>query len=203
MTSTQAFLSTPYYPRQTFARYSSFLPFFVHNMRQPLYEVRSQHTCFLRNHLLLFTLRDHYFINPLWISRLNTQIFVSKVVWRCNLVKVLGQQPRYQRVPSSVTMWQLFHRGPRFHRGSISYLPGNYYQLTRNEDGGVIDHRVRGVLQGKIQTIRVPFTTRDKDFKSNNGFDLKRFKCSTGTSTISRYSVLCYPITTGLLASKW
>ena len=40
------------------------------------------------------------------------EYFVAKAVWRCNLVKVLGQQPRYQRVPSSVTMWQLFHRGP-------------------------------------------------------------------------------------------
>ena len=79
LTSTQAFLSTPYYPRLTFPM-CCFLPFLVHNMRQPLYEVRSQHTCFLRNHLLLFTLREHYFINSLWISHSNTQIFVSKVV---------------------------------------------------------------------------------------------------------------------------
>ena len=91
LTSTQAFLSTPYYLRLTFLRCSSFLPFLVHNMRQPMYEVRLQHTCFLRNHLLLFTLREHYFINPLWISRSNTRIFVSKVVWRHNLVKALGQ----------------------------------------------------------------------------------------------------------------
>ena len=112
LASTQAFLSTPYYPMLTFPRCSSFLAFLVHNMRQPLYEVRSQHTCFLRNHLLLFTLREHYFINLLWISRSNTRIFTSKVVWRCNLVNVLGQQPRYQRVASSVTMWQLFHREP-------------------------------------------------------------------------------------------
>ena len=82
-------------PKANFPRCSSFLPFLVHNMRQTLYEVRSQHTCFLRNHLLLFTLREHYFINPLWISRSNTRIFVSKVVWWCNLVKVLGQQSRY------------------------------------------------------------------------------------------------------------
>ena len=48
LTSTQAFPSTPYYPRLTLLWCSSFLPFLVHNMRQPLYEVRSQHTCFLR-----------------------------------------------------------------------------------------------------------------------------------------------------------
>ena len=68
---------------------------------------------------------------------------------------------------------------------------------------GVIDHKVRGVLQGKIQTTRVPFTTRDKEFKSNGGFGLKRFKYSAGTSTISRYIVLCSPIMAGLLVSEW
>ena len=88
LTSAQTFPSTTYYLRLTFPWCSSFLPFLVHNMRQPLYEVKSQHTCFLRNHLLLFTLREHYFINPLWISRSNTRIFVSKVVWRCKLVVV-------------------------------------------------------------------------------------------------------------------
>ena len=111
------FLSTPYYPRLTFPKCSSFHAFLVHSLRQPLYEVRSQHTCFLQNHLLLFTLREHYFINLLWISRSNTRIFlrrifVTKVVRRCNSVKVLGQQPRYQCVPSSIAMWQLFHREP-------------------------------------------------------------------------------------------
>ena len=126
LTSTQAFPSTPYYPRLTFSWCSSFLPFLVHNMRQPLYELRSQHTCFLQNYILLFTLREHYFINPLWISCSNTRIFlrrifVSKAVWRSNLVKVLGQQPRYQRMPSSITLWQLFHRGPQFCHGTISY----------------------------------------------------------------------------------
>ena len=35
---------------------------------------------------------------------------------------------------------------------------------------GVIDHRMRGVLQGKIQTARVPIT-RDKEIKSHNGFN--------------------------------
>ena len=67
---------------------------------------------------------------------------------------------------------------------------------------GVIDHITGGVLQGKIQATRVPFATRDKEFKSNGGFDLKRFKCSAGTSTISRYSVQNYPITSDLLVSE-
>ena len=44
---------------------------------------------------------------------------------------------------------------------------------------------------------------KDKEFKSNNGFGLKRFKCSAGASTISQYSVLCYPITVGLPVSEW
>ena len=41
--------------------------------------LRSRHTCFLQNHILLFTLREHYFINPLWISRSNTQIFPRRI----------------------------------------------------------------------------------------------------------------------------
>ena len=131
-------------------------------------------------------------------------IFVARAVWWGNLAMVLGQQPRYQRVSSSITMWQLFHKGPRFRRGTISYWPGDYYQLTRNEGSGVIDHGIRGVLQGKIQTTRVPFATRDNEFKSTDGFDLKkRFKCSARTSTISRYSVLYYPTMIVPLASEW
>ena len=91
---------------------------------------------------------------------------------------------------------------PSVSSGHHKLLTRQLYQLTHSESSGVIDHRIRGVLQGKIQT-RVPFAIRDKDFKSNNGFDLKRFKCSAGASTISRDSVLCYSITAGLLASKW
>jgi len=34
---------------------------------------------------------------------------------------------------------------------------------------------MRGVLQEKIQTTRVPFITWDNEFKSSDGFDLKRF----------------------------
>ena len=99
-------------------------------------------------------------------------IFVARAVRWGNLAMVLGQQPRYQRVSSSVTMWQLFHRGPWFRRGTISYWPGDYYQLIRNEGSGVIDHGIGGVLQGKIQTARVPFTTRDKEIKSHDRFNL-------------------------------
>ena len=136
-----------------------------------------------------------------WI--LPKRIFVSKAVWRCNLVKVLGQQPRYQCVASSVTMWQLFHREPSVSSWHHKLLTRQLLPTSWSEGGGVIDHRMRGVLQGKIQTTRVPFTIRDNEFKSNGGFDLKRFKCSTRTSTINRYNVLYYPITTGLLISGW
>jgi len=59
-----------------------------------------------------------------------------------------------------------------------------------------------GVLQGKIQTTRVPFATRDKEFKSKDGFDVMRFKCSARISIISRYSVLGSAIMAGLLASE-
>ena len=140
---------------------------------------------------------------PFKHPNISKKYFVSKAVWRCNLVKVLGQQPRYQHVASSVTMWQLFHWEPsvssRHHKLlTIQLLPTSWL-----EGGGVIDHRMRGVLQGKIQTTRVPFTTRDNEFKSSGRFDLKRFKCSTGTSIINRYRVLYYPITTGLLISRW
>ena len=136
---------------------------------------------------------------PIW----NTRIFVSKVVWRCNLVKVLGQQPRYQRVASSATMWQLFHREPSVSSRHHKLLTRQLLPTSWLEGGGVIDHRIRGVLQGKIQTTRVPFTTRDKEFKCNGRFGLKRFKCSVGASTISQHSAQCSPITTGLLISAW
>ena len=50
---------------------------------------------------------------PIWTpEHFQGEYFVAKAVWQCNLVKVLGQQPRYQRLPSSITMWQLFHREP-------------------------------------------------------------------------------------------
>ena len=114
MTSTQTFTITPDYPLLTFFTTLLLLSF---TRPHPSFhaDLRPCHTFFLQNHLLLLILREHYVINLLWISRWNTRtfsrrIFCSKVVWRCNLVKVHGQQPQYQRVPSSVTMWQLFHR---------------------------------------------------------------------------------------------
>ena len=105
-------------PMANFPCYSSFFFPFLDHIRLSC-RLRPCHTFFLQNHVLLLTLGEHYFINPLWISRSNTRIFsrrifVAKAVRRCNLVKVLGQQPRYQRVPSSVTMWQLFHRALGF-----------------------------------------------------------------------------------------
>ena len=55
---------------------------------------------------------------------ISKEIICSKAVWWCNLVKVHGQQPRYQRMPSSITMWQLFHREP-------SVLSWHHKLLTR------------------------------------------------------------------------
>ena len=119
MTSNEAFPITPDYPRLTFHCCSSFsFPSLTTVCTSLSYVLRSRDTHFLQNHVLLFTLREHYFIDLLWICRLNTKIFfprrmfVARAIRRGNLVKVLGQQPRYQRVPSSVTMWQLFHRDP-------------------------------------------------------------------------------------------
>ena len=115
-TFTQAFTINPDYPRLTFfPLLFFFFPLLDHIWLSCI--LSPCHTFLLQNHLLLLNLREHYVINLLWISRWNTRtfsrrIFCSKVVWRCNLVKVHGQQPQYQRVPSSVTMWQLFHKEP-------------------------------------------------------------------------------------------
>jgi hypothetical protein len=82
---------------------------------------------FLQNHVTPITWVEHRYINSLWISRLNTQIFlprgifIARAVLRGNLVKALGQQPRYQRAPSSTTMWSRSTGGPQFRRGTISY----------------------------------------------------------------------------------
>jgi hypothetical protein len=67
---------------------------------------------------------EHYSINPLWILEhqdIFTKENVARAVLRCNLVKVLGQQPRYHRTPSGTTMWSWSTGGPRFRRSTISY----------------------------------------------------------------------------------
>lgn len=93
---------------------------------------------FFKNLFTPVTLIEHNSINPLWISRLNTwiflpkRIFIARTVPRCNSVTTLGQQPRYQRAPSSVTMWQLFHRWPsvpsRHHKLLTRQLLPTYLQ---------------------------------------------------------------------------
>ena len=76
-------------------------------------------------------------------------------------------------------------QGPSASSWHYKHLTRQLYRLTHNESSGVIDHEIRGVLQGKIEATRVPFTTRDKEFKSHNRFNLSRFKCSARTSTMS------------------
>ena len=116
MTSAQDFPITPYYPRLTFLARSSFCFPFLDHIRLSC-KLRPCPTFFLQNHLLLF-IRENTIAStccgfPVWTPKyFQGEYFVAKAVWRCNLVKVLGQQPRYQRVPSSITMWQLFHREP-------------------------------------------------------------------------------------------
>ena len=140
---------------------------------------------------------------PFKHPNISKKYFVSKAVWRCNLVKVLGQQPRYQLVPSSITMWQLFHKEPSVsswhHKLLTRQLLPTYTPWRR------WGHRPQNKrsIEREDSTTRVLFTTRDKEFKSNGRFGLKRFKCSVGTSTISRYSVLYYPIMADLLVSEW
>ena len=107
MTSTQAFTTTPDYPRLL-----SLLLFFCFSFPDHIClscRLGPCHMFFLQNHIPLLTLREHYFINPLCIFCSNTwifsrRIFVAKAEWQCNLVKVLGQQPRFQCMLSSVTM---------------------------------------------------------------------------------------------------
>ena len=103
---------------------------------------------------------------------LNTQIFprrkfIAEVVWRCNLVKVLGQQPRYQRAPSSVTMWQLFHREPsvssRHHKLLTrqllpTYTPRRQWGHRPQNKGSIAreDSNNKGSFCNKGQGIQIP-----------------------------------------------
>ena len=118
MTSTQAFPITPNYPKANFSLLFFFsFPSLFTICANLLYELRPRHTCFLQNYILLLlwgnTISSTHCGFPVRTPEyFQEEYFVSRAVWRCNLVKVLGQQPRYQRVSSSVTMWQLFHRGP-------------------------------------------------------------------------------------------
>ena len=115
--------------------------------------------------------REHFCISPLWISRLNTwtflrKLFVAKAVRRCNLVKVLGQRPWYQRVPSSITMWQLFHREPsilsRHHKLLTrqllpTYTPWRQWGHRPQSKGSIAreDLNNKGSLHNKGQGIQI------------------------------------------------
>ena len=152
MTSTQAFTITPDYPRLPSLLLFIFFPY--HNHIHLSCRLRPCHTFFLQNHVLLCTWGNTIASTrcgfPVWTPEyFQDEYFISKVVWWCNLVKVLGQQHRYQRVPSSVTMWQLFHREPtvssRHHKLLTRQLLPTYMPWRQ------WGHRPqsRGVLQGR------------------------------------------------------
>ena len=93
------------------------------------------------------------------------EYFVSKAVWWCNLVKVLGQQPRYQCVPSSVTMWQLFHREP-------SVLSRHHKLLTRQLLPTYMQWRRWGHRPQNHRSMAREDSDNKGSFR-NNGFDLR------------------------------
>jgi hypothetical protein len=78
-----------------------------------------------------------------------TRMFVARAVLRCNLVKVLGQQPQYHRALSGTIHVVAIHRWPsvpsRHHKLLTRKLLPTYMQ----QGSGVIDHRIRKGLQGK------------------------------------------------------
>ena len=140
---------------------------------------------------------------PLEHLNISKEIICSKAVRRCNLVKVLGQQPRYQHMPSSVTLWQLFHGESlvsSWHHKLLTrqllptYTPWRRWDHRPQNKRGIAreDSGNKGSFRNKGQGIQI-----------QQQIWFKEIQVFCWTSAISWYSVLHYHIMVGLLASKW
>ena len=180
--STQAFPSTPYYPRLTLS-----LVFFFPSLPYPWYAptlVWTEIATYMlppKPHPLVYLERtlfhqpvvDFSFGTPEYFL---SRIFVSKAIWRCNLVMILGQQPRYQCVPSSITMWQLFHREPSvlsWHHKLLTrqllptYTPWRRWGHRPQSKGSIAreDSNNKGSLHNKGQGIQIQWWIWFKDIQ--------------------------------------